>query len=269
MSELVTVQNLSSRPKSIVHQGRQITIDALASQSYVKEVADKFLNTHVGVVTNVENTSTVYDAQLPNSETVWIANVTGDPDAPDKVIGDKYQTKAGWVIPEYPNPKREAITVTRRYDLGQKTYVAKDGAEEALNLEQIKITVPPFTRRQFPKEIASWMLMRDGMSDAAAKGRIIKSRPPSSFEPDLNWTLDEMRVYLRLCDPSKDIGPNESEVRARSNGGSDAEVDAAKRKLWPRIFMLLVDPTVRLPTRTEFNDFIRGDGAQLVSKKVK
>jgi hypothetical protein len=262
MSNLVTVQNLSSRPKSIVYQGKQITIGPSTNETYQKEVADRFLSTHVGTVVNVEAGLSQDVGDVTGVDTMWVANITGDPDAPDMVTGEPYMNKQGEkVIPQFPNPRKNAMVVKRPYDLGQQPYIEKDGSESALNLAKIMVVIPPLGRRQLSKDIGEWMLNRDRITDPGARGRLMKSRAPSSFEPDMTWPLDEMRIYIKLCDASKEVGASEATITAE--GG---DVDAAKRTLWPRLFMLLVNPEVRLPTRQEFNEYMRGEGQALIQK---
>lgn len=261
MAELVSIQNKSPKAKSIVFSGRQIIIDGHGSGDFDKEVADRFLDAHHGVVTRAEDIGTVYEADLPNQDMVWLANMTGDPDAPDTIQGASHWNKSQgqFVSSSQPHPCKDAITITRDYDMGQKEYIAKDGAPEGLNLQSVAIKIPPYTRRQFPKEIGTWMLMRDGTAGKECSGRIKKSRPPSPFEPDLGWSLDDMRSYLQLCSPGADLGPTEADLKAANKGNGkelEAETDKAKRKVWTRLFFCLADPSVRLPTRSEFNEFV-------------
>jgi len=260
MPELVGIQNKSPRAKSILFRGREIIIDGHSSGDFDKSVAEKFLEVHRGVITRADDIGTVYEADLATQEMVWLANMTGNPDSPETAETAGHWSKAAGNIvrSNVPHPCREAMTIRRPYDLGQKEYVAKDGAPEGLNLQSVMIELPPYTRRQFPKDIASWMLTRDGTAGQEFSGRLMKSRPPSAFEPDMSWELDNMRVYLRLADPGSTLGESENTIRAniKDKKEADIEVEKAKRRVWTRLFFCLVDPTVRLPTRSEFNEYI-------------
>ena len=211
----------------------------------------------------VEEEPDVYGGE---TEMVWIANFTGNEDLPE-TISAKQWSGGRWAWANIPNPLRKKKSVERLMDGGMKEYTAKDGAPEAHNLGKIPFRLPAFTRRLYPKHLAAWSLHRDAVSDV--QGSIIKSRAPSSFEPTLSWSLDDMRGYLRLIDPDAKVGPSEHDVRERAakdpeaaragESGLQAYVDEAKKVLDRRIFFRVADPQYHRPTREEFSEFMAGE----------
>ena len=263
MASIVTIKNNTGVPQSVVFKGQQIILDANGQKSFDQEVAEHFLNNRSPLVSKVEESPDIYDT---GTEMVWVANFTGNKELPE-TISVKQWAGGRWVWAEMPNPLREPIVAERFMDGGMKEYTAKDGAPEAHNLAKIRFRLPPFTRRLFPKNLASWSLHRDAVGDL--RGSIMKSRAPSSFEPTEAWTLDDMRGYLRLIDPAAKVGPSEVDVRSAAGkdpeavrageSGIQAYVNDAKREMLNRIFFRVADPQYHLPTREEFYEFMRGE----------
>ena len=111
-------------------------------------------------------------------------------------------------------------------------------------------------------------------------GAVIASRPRSDFEPDMTWPYEDMRNYARLTDPSMDIGPDDAriindvkaevDILARDNAWKPRKIEielkergkealrSAKQALFHRLYFRLVNTDYKLPTRSEFNEFVTG-----------
>lgn len=266
-NQLKTVKNKTSIAQTIVVNGRPITLREKEERSFVSEVADKFLAECKPYVVEVsDHLGAVQEDKLVR-DTVWVANVTGDPDAPPTIKRRKFENKR-WGDEEVPNPKAEPLDLVRFIDGGMVEYTTKDGVLEAKNMGKQEIRINAFKRIELPALIANWFLQRDGNQDVPMRGCAIRSRAPSNFEPDMGWDLDQMRRYLKLVDIKADLGPSDQEVNDRvlKKHGEllktnkeefyelcDIAVFDAKVTCMKRLFMRLVDPRYRLPTKKEFD----------------
>tara|TARA_Y100000310_G_scaffold119905_1_gene118646 strand:- start:1886 stop:2809 length:924 start_codon:yes stop_codon:yes gene_type:complete len=260
---IVTLRNNTGVPQSIVYKGQQIVLDASAESSFDEEVAKKFIENRSPLVSLVEETPDSYDG---GAEMIWVANFTGNQDLPE-TVNVKQWASGRWTHAEIPNPRREVRVIERFMDQGMQGYTARDGVFEFNNLPKTRFRLPPHTRRAFPKNLANWSLKRDAISDL--RGSIMKSRAPTLFEPDESWSLDDARGYLRLIDPSANVGPSESDVARKAaqdpeavragDSGVRAYVTNAKKTILRRLFFRVADPQYHLPTREEFNEFMRGE----------
>ena len=264
MGSIVSIKNNTGVPQSVVFKGRQIILDAHGQGSFDSEIADHFIENRSPLVSKIEEEADLFDPSA--SEMVWVANFSGNKELPE-AINVKQWANGRWQWADIPNPLRDPVVVERFCDGGMNEYTAKDGALEAHNQPKIRFRIPPYTRRLFPRDLATWSLHRDAMN--SIRGRIIRSRAPTNFEPNNAWGLDDARGYLRLIDPSAPVGPSESDVRSNAakdpeairagESGLRAYVDEAKRVLLHRIFFRVADPQYHLPTREEFNEFMSGE----------
>jgi hypothetical protein len=264
---LVTLKNNTGVPQSIVFNGKQIILDANQEKDFIQVVADKFVEMRSPLVSAVEeDIGGIYEEE--DDGLVWIANVTGNPDAPDKVMAKVYVDRR-WQMVEVDNPKKEPRMLANKFDMGMKSYIAKDGAVEALNLPKKNIELPAFKRRALPSHEAKWWLNRDAIAEPAIRGCSIKSRPPTEFEPNPknvdDWSLDDLRAYLKLMDPGAEMGRSESSVvsEAKKRGHRkpeeiSAHIEEEKYLITKRIYFRLVDPQYAIPTKSQFLEFVHG-----------
>jgi hypothetical protein len=264
---LVRLRNNTGVAQNIVYEGRQIVLGPHEDGDYVKPVADKFLEIRAPLVTVAEeDIGGIYEEGSP--DTVWVANMTGNPDSPDQVKAKLFVNRQWQMIP-VDNPNKAARPLVLKCDMGMKEYTAKDGALESLNLGKKVIRIPPYKRRAMPSNEARWWLNRDAISEAHYRGASIKSRAPSAFEPRPDtidsWSLDELRAYLKLMDPNAEMGRSEEQVARdakkrnhRKNEEVLAHVEEEKSLIMKRLFFRLADPRYPVPSRREFEEFMRG-----------
>ena len=97
----------------------------------------------------------------------------------------------------------------------------------------------------------------------------MKSRAPSMFEPKPenadDWSLNELRAYLQLLDPTAEMGRSEEQVgrdAKKRNHRKDEEIRAhveeEKSLIMKRLYFRLADPRYPIPTRRDFEEFVRG-----------
>jgi hypothetical protein len=264
---LVRLRNNTGVAQNIVHEGRQIIMGPHEENDFVKAVADKFLEIRAPLVGIVEDEiGGVYEEQAP--DIVWVANMTGNPDAPDQVKAKLFVNRH-WQMTDTDNPNKAPRPLVLRCDMGMREYIAKDGATEALNLGKQEIRIPPYKRRPMPSSKARWWLNRDATGEPHFRGASIKSRAPTAFEPSPenidDWSLDDLRAYLKLMDPVADLGRSEEQVtkdaKKRNHRKAEeikAHVEEEKALTMKRLFFRLVNPVYPIPTRAEFNEYLRG-----------
>jgi hypothetical protein len=261
--ELKKIRNLTAREQFVVYKGKQILLPAGETLDMDSRVADLFLERCEGTVEEVLDIGGVYATE--KTDDVWVANITGNPDA-DPNVRIKKSDKGRWYEVEIPNPNKEARTVSRVLKRGMKEVMGRSGVE-ALNLLPRTIKIPAYKRVKMPKHIARWFTNRVAMSGTAD---CMKSRAPSAFEPDDTWAVDDLRRYLQLVDSDAELGIPEWKIRKMKQGLKNAksatehEVFEAKKMLLRRLHFRLADPKFRLPTRQEFEEYRARDRGELV-----
>ena len=264
--EIKTIRNNTLYEQFAVVKGKHWVLpprtDTNSEQNVPAEVAEEFLKKCQGLVSEVKIGG---EFRAEGSEDIWIANVTGNPDAPDNVkVKDKYSKRdGGWQTELVPNPKKDPIVVSRTMQGAMKEVMGADGTLEAENQLPITISVPPFQRIKLPKAQANWFLKRDARQAPTMKGCVIKSRAPSNFEPDMSWDLDDMRMYMKLVNSKADVGECEKDILVHKVNGKpkkDGEMVLfrARQTMLKRLYFYLVDPKVTLPTKREFEEYKNG-----------
>jgi hypothetical protein len=260
-SDLVTLRNNSNIPQSVIFKGRQIVLDKYAEQKMDAEVAQLFLEKCADVVNEVQQEAAAFDPDGAND--VWVANVTGHPKYAPKVQVKTLRNKK-WEMTEVVNPSAQPHPVKREYDHGQEAYVGKDGSYMSRNLPPQPIEILPFQRRLLRKDVADWYLRREGVSVQfnGFSRAVIKSRKPSSYEPDMSWDLNEMRAYLKIISAGQEaVGPSEEELAdaAKDQIELDNKLHEAKAALIKTLWFYVCDPAYRYPTRAEVRELLAAE----------
>ncbi len=271
-SSLKTIKNVTGAPQSIVMNGQQFTVAAFGEETFDSAIADKFLAICApALIDSSEQLGATYAPELAQ-QTIWVANLTGNPDAPDEVNERRVGQDRKWTDVKVKNPNKEPRTLAREMKGGHKAYIAKDGGLVQLSLPSTQWEIPPFRRRPMPAIAADWFLNRDAHG-GGSRGAAIKSRPQSEFEPDMSWPLDDMRIYLRFVDADANLGIGEDELsKTAIKKKWDAKVVAeelrkAKQACFKRLYFRLVNPDYRLPTREEFMEVKLGKSAEQMAEE--
>lgn len=275
--KLVKLKNTTTVTQAIMHEHEDGTIrqhslkagevKRLPSdvvKSFLKEVPDN-------VLIVAEEVNTAVEDEIPQEYgTIWLANVTGNPDAPDTVKAKRWnREKRRYVIEEVPNPLKPETVQSRMWSPAQKEVMTPSGPTLA-SYPAKRVSLVPFSRREVPKDLAKWILRRDRNAQPESVGRIIKSRKPSGFEPDETWSLEDARLYLKYCDPAAELGKTEKEVLAEFDDKNSYEaqqaLEEARSLVLRRCFFRVVNPDVVLPTKKSFETFKK---SQTLKPKTK
>lgn len=266
-----TLVNNGAKSASVVYKGRQIVLGPHQEQDFDEEIADDFLSKWSPIVALADDIGGVFEDGVDTSS-IWVANVTGHPDAPETLPGKTVKDKQ-WVVCEQPNPRKDARTLIMKAKGPMVEFIGKDGHLAAKNTLGKKYEIPAFRRRQFPSAIARWWLNREGASCAQGPHGetfpcVIRSRAPSNFEPDSSWELNDIRLYTRLCDADAELGPSQEDLEKYGE-----DVVAAKKLALKRLYFHLVDPQCVLPTQREFmavkqDEFLEAEKVEKMEKKA-
>jgi hypothetical protein len=265
---LKRIYNQTAVTQSISWKGVLLSIKPYEEQLVDPDIADAFLDRCMDFVVTAPDEFATVATMEPEKKTVWIANMTGNPDAPAKIELREWKEKQ-WQWIQCENPVKNPINL-REYALGPMVeYTSKDGVLEALNTPGKYITVPAFQRVEFDSGTAQWFLERSNMSSPVSRSgtfpKCVVSRKPSNFEPDMSWDLNVMLAYLKFVDPDCKLPRDEQTVTKYMKKKTAEEVRQAlneeKRLVMKKLYFRLVDPQYRLPTRREFEEFLKGPGA--------
>lgn len=271
MAKLKRVRNVTGVSQSIVVKGQIVSLGKQEEKQMDSDLADAFIERCAGVVVEViDDFGAVADAPKKD-KTVWVANVTGDPDAPDTVTTRIWKNKH-WEETDIKNPVKRPWLLKEEANGGMQEYTDKSGTLMALNLPTFWISLPAYRRIELEEGLANWFLGRQAnglpRTDPHIRKAIV-SRAPGNFEPDISWDLDELNMYLLLLDIDAVRGPSEKAFKAQAYRGgrgrkapTDGEyqtmLDDQKRLVMKRIYFRLVDPRFRLPDRKEFAEAMKG-----------
>ena len=253
--KLVTIKNISPRVQQVFYHEQQVVLEPHEEMSFVPEVADFILEELGALVEKVEvgEIAGVYEPEELN-RTTWVSNMTGNPDAPDTVKVPVYnkQTKGRDMV-DMHNPLKDTVHIRRQMKGAEVQYTDRHGQPGSYIDPPTLFDLPAFQRREMSAKTAQWFLNRDRVVAPHEQGKSIQSREPSHFEPDMTWRLDDMRTYLRLCDPKAQLGPDEKEVRSEHRGpAGEIALHDAKRLAMKRLHFRLSDPQVKLPSKKAF-----------------
>lgn len=265
--QLKKIKNFSGVPQSIVLDGNQIVLDANKEQFFPVEVANEFLAECGNTVREV-NIAALY-AENASDQLVYLANMTGNPDALE-IVKVKQPTKGVWGLHDAPNPKREARDLSWQMKGPQQEYQGRDGTQEGMNVFPTTYSIPRYQRRAFAPHIARWIVSRDARSEQHYRGQVIESRAVP-WAPDSTMDLDDIRLYLKLCDPTAVLGVSQEELDASCVGmPEDQKLIAlyeAKELALQRVHFRISDPAYPLPKQKQFNAVKAKSGAPVAEKR--
>ncbi len=275
--DLKRIRNNSGVAQAVVFQGRQVKLDPYTEDTLDAVLADVFLAKCAPVVEEVEEDSLPTDPDS-DEDVVWIANVTGSHLYPKEVDAKRLENKK-WIHTKNKNPASEVYPIKRQYDPGQQPYTGRDGSWMTKNVPPVSIELKPFQRKAFKRSIAQWFLNREGVSTRLSghSPAAIRSRKPVSYEPSMEWELDEIRTYLRLI--SAGTAPaflSEKDIanKVRNDQLTQAELttllEDTKKAAVQAAWYYVCDSKYRLPTRSEVRELLTGKSAvEIVNSQVE
>lgn len=289
-AEFSTLQNMTDRKFDVNYKGRARTIPPRGTLTETKDFiahVKKNLGNFVAELT--EQATVSYVDPEPDTD-MFIANMTGDPDAPISfVLAQRKNKKTGLYEDVVEQNENRAAQVIEE-SLGQRhvnyegslvmgggeTTYTPIGTNTVTKLGKT-IRILPFQRVKVPRELGYELLKRDAQRPRHQRGKLVRARAPEKFEPKMSWSLEEKRAWLELMDdtfrknPSA-LGPTEAEIRAShpDSDVADALVAEAGHQLYARCFhRMVVDNGSLLPSERDFDIYLnssRDIKAQLSAK---
>src|SRR3990167_6265009 len=177
MADLKKLRNNTSIAQSVVVKGKQIILNPREEKLFYSEVAQVFIDRCGAAVSVVQAPASVL-APTVQSTMVYLANMTGNPAAPEKVKIKAIKDKR-WFDMDVPNPVKQPRDVVLKMQGGQREYTDKDGIEAATNDFPFFVVLPPYTRRKVNKDFANWAIRRDNNCEVTSRGAVIISREPA------------------------------------------------------------------------------------------
>ncbi len=258
MAEYVNIRNKSNVvQKAVIDEVEFILQPAGEKDSeklVLKRIGQAFMEQSLGYVEFVDDDLTGTKASFKLDTDVWLANMTGDPDASPTVPKREMVNRRETTI-QVENPYALARPLKWKKPGGQHVFQNEHGEWTGHNLSPTPIELKPYTRMKYPKVVSDFILRRLGNQEAMKRGLALKSRAPTEFEPDISWELDDMRLYLRMMDPAAELGQSEYEVKQihkHNKLAKEQAILAAKELCLRRCFFRLVNVKYNLPTREQF-----------------
>ena len=267
MSEkYVQVRNLTGNAQQIIHHGTIYKLGAHQEASFPEALAEVIVAQLAPAVERADLFESTVEVDTAKPRTMWLANMTGDPDAQEFVEGaKKFDAKTQSMrADKIPNTGKQAITVSRNMRQKEKMVATKSG----MNLfapPPKKLEIKPYRRKEFLYAEAQFMLSRERRRLAglgAVTPLVVQCDAPREFEPTIKWSLDDLRLYLKLAWPDANeahLGQSEAQIKSKSkNKSSDAvgKVETAKAEVFKRILIkVLFNRRVKAPTQAQWDAY--------------
>jgi hypothetical protein len=271
--EFVTVQNfVSEKLKSYTDDGQLVELGPRGTQAGLRDMTvEEFralqadYGDKVGIIER--GAKSISKFVQPKVQRVWIANMTGNPDAPAMVPGFNNKGEFGDLE---PSPKKLPRTL---YIQGVGRYDEEIRSEGGIILKKThpgrEVSLEPFSQIEVTKGEAHAFLIADQLLPEEHRGACVLSEDISGlFQPEISWDLDTRRAYLEMLPEDgsefpagkKVLGPSEAEIREAHKDEHPREIaralDQAKKTCWERIVLRLFRPAVKKPTQKQFEQFL-------------
>lgn len=230
-----------------------------------KNLADEALELYPEDLEEVEFGALGKDVVEEKSRLVYLANLSGDPDAPGRVtvrVRKDPSTGAPVEITE-ENRLAKATPFKHEYTSGQfpETFTA-NGVKQQKGNPRHKLVVEPGTRIGVERRIAEGLLASASLNKPESRRWVIEAREPGKhFEPRQTWSLDQLRAWLYMVEKDLKIcGPSEADlrksIRPQTSAKADIAVEEARRLMWRRCWLRMVDPLKDIPGKSAFERFV-------------
>lgn len=261
--DFVKIKNHGLAVKTVLVNGKQHFIEAGKVATLRPDLANVFITTHPAECKTIQLGGVQRDSQVIVENTVWVANMTGDPDCA-KEVTTKYfdnQTKR-WKETQIRNPIADEAVVSRKMRGGMEEYMDKGGQLMARNLPSTEYSVDPFQRIEFPKGVGEWLLSRDGRS--GKRQSICRSRSPSELDNAIHgWEIAKIEALVKFIDPMCRKVANTAKKLAEVYKGKKAPTKPAlelklfeEKEIWiKRAHFRLANPKYDLPTLFGFEQW--------------
>lgn len=244
----VDLVNNTGVPQTVLYNGQLEVIDAGATVAMSVEKAKAFVAECAALEIVEEIVNDLSSNEYLEHGFVWIANMTGNPDLPEQLtIPGKYNKNTRRIEEDViTNPLYHPRTLSRENDLGEEEYRTQTGVY-ARSLGKELIELRPYQRIRLPQHVAGWFLRRDGNQTPECRGAAIASRPKTNFEPTIQWTLNDIKLWASLLEPSI-----AGKIRTSEQCTSEQDERDEKKLALRRAYFLAVNPKYKLPTQEKF-----------------
>lgn len=245
------IENLSDLSQSAFVDGRRHEIAPFQRKHVQAPLAHAFSSQNPVTVRIVRERPI---PRLDNEEMVWVTNLTGNPLLEKTVTAQRWDRKERtFVDKEIENPKVLPSVITEEIRLSQEYTKNPHNPEETISVNHppIQVVIPPFTRVPMSYTIAERITVRDASRPPESVGSVAVCRPPSAFEPNESWALDDIRLYCELVDP-KHLSDNAMGIVPEKMCNNEKTLNEYKTKALQWLHFRLCDSRFRLPTEEEF-----------------
>ena len=181
--EMVTLRNLRSHELVVPGTGGELVFGARgtneAELALDPQTAEDCLDRYGRDAFDYVDLGSISSVYTPPEKpaTVWIANMTGNPDAPQVVAAGKMKNRETGLVEEVKVENVNKASRPLRFVMkgAQGYYKDKDGIAQGYNKLPTVIEIPAHQRREVSKPIGQWILTRDALAPAHERGAVIKS----------------------------------------------------------------------------------------------
>ena len=283
MSDSVRLVNNTDQRLAMVYNGTPIVFRPQGQPGSVLDLpqaAADYIRGHLGdQVKEIKGGSYRSLVEQKKIETFYVANMSGNPDAPP-FFEEDFRNKVSGApeVKQIYNELREPQTFKARLGafhgiVGPGSFRYRDAQGNlVLNDKPTQVSwpgkmveIPPYGRVEVSKEQFETLLQRDAERPKHVRGMIIPSRKPSGFEPDDSdeWTIDKYRLWLSLVPATGDqaggrdvMGPSEAEIRAQHKDLNALEMSLKLQQvrldLLARCLLRAHNPKFTLPSEKDF-----------------
>lgn len=261
----VILENLSQVSQQVFDEDNVIhSLPALARFPFPESIADKFL-TERGEFVRIYSPSVIPKQKSVDEPMMWIANVTGDPDAPETVELED-QTRQGPVKRQYNHSCHRERPIEYKMHVDQKVVKDASGLPFALNLPPVKIRLLPMDVVQVPYHVGQFVLGRASSLlavDEKLGAPVREIRRPGDFQPNQTWTIADIWLYMQLMAPDKFTVNREKTIcqKVAHNALTTFEkvlkeapnkANELKKEVWKHAFFTLIDKQYALIPKEYF-----------------
>jgi hypothetical protein len=222
---------------------------------------------------------------LMGERPIWLANMTGSPFVP-KEYTVSVMEKNVMVPKTFPNPNARAQKLQWVIHVGQGKdpygRIVGPFAEGDFNLPPVQVSIRIRQRVVVGHPIGQSILQRDALEGEYGSLQVIECRPPSAFEPTMQWDLDKIIFFSRMVDGAgfdleTIINSFRIHCRDKNRRGVPelAEVmqdpawnEAVKEDLLARLWYRIVDLNYAIPTEIAFDKHFT-EAKEASAKKMK
>lgn len=260
-NDMIDIKNVSEKECSVVYgiidengdpKGLRAILGPGLIDSFPKTVAKLFLTNHP---TRIRVHTPVTNPFNSSGDHVWIANGTGNPFAPLTVKLRGYTPEGKPTVFEEPNPISTPTVIRRKIKRDDTVEITKSGEEELVCNLPFRWEIFPFTRTRIPTKIVEWFERRDSNALKHQQGKLIRCRAPSDFEPQRDWSIEDLACWLEIVAPKHlDLKLFDGDLLQVGLAKKDlGKIRDVKNQLWPKIFHILIDDSFGIPTEEFFN----------------